>query len=116
MLTPYGFEELGNKANGIYFMGLKTFKDSLMFTESLVDMRLNGIEPKGLEVYSYGAVKLWSELVDSVNGFNYDKLAKISNSDELKEKWSEFMMHSGSIKSSRYIIEMFVDGVFKQVY
>ena len=116
MLTPYGFETLSNKANGIYFLGLKSFKDSLMFTESLVEMRLSGIEPKGFEVYSYGAVKLWSDLVENVDGFDYDELAKVSNSDELKEKWSEFMMHSGSIQSSRYVIELFVDGVFKQVY
>ena len=116
MLASYGLETLGDKANGIYLLGLKSFKDSLMFTESLVNMRLNGIEPKGFEVYGYGAVKLWSELVQSVKGFNYDKLTEVSNSEELKEKWSEFMMHSGSIKSSRYVIEMFVNGVFKQVY
>ena len=116
MPDPMIFDTLKQKSNGIYVMALKGFKDSIMFTENLVDLRLRGIEPKGLEVYSYAAVKLWGDLVESNQSFDYKKLLSSSNSDALKEKWSEFMMHSGSIKSSKYIIEMYNNNSFKQVY
>ena len=116
MPSPSIYNDLKEKANGIYVMGLKGFKDSIMFTESLVNLRLHGIEPKGLEVYSYAAVKLWGDLVENNQSFDYQKLLKSSNSEELQEKWQEFMMHSGSIKSSKYIIEMYNNNSFKQVY
>ncbi len=116
MPYPSLYEDLHPFSNGIYTLSLKTFKDSLMFTENLVNMRLQGIEPKGLEVYSYAAIKLWSDLVKENNSFDYNKLLKASNSESLKEKWQEFMMHSGSLTSNKYIIEMYKDGSFKQVY
>lgn len=56
------------------------------------------------------------DLVRQVNGFAYEKLAKAANSAALREKWSEFLMHSGSIESSKYIIEMYQNGEFRQVY
>ncbi len=116
MLSPSFYSEYKNNKNVIYLLALKTFKDTLMFTENLVDLRLQGIEPKGLEVYSYASIKLWSDIVKNTKNFNYDELSKIANSEELKEKWQDFMMHSGSLKSSKYIIEMYNNGEFKQVY
>ncbi len=116
LVSPQALEKLNNKADGLYAMTLPGLKDSLMFTENLVNLRLLGIEPEGLEAYSYVAVKLWGDLAKQVKGFSYDKLSKAANSEEAKEKWSEFLMHSGSIKSSKYIIEMYQNGEFKQVY
>lgn len=115
-MTPEIFSQLGKAAEGIYLIGLPGLKDSLMFTENLVELRLLGVEPQGQEVYGYVAVKLWSDLVKKINGFAYDKLAKEANSQEMQEKWSEFLMHSGSLKSAKYVIEMFKNGEFKQVY
>lgn len=115
-MTPKIFSQLGKAAEGIYLIGLPGLKDSLMFTENLVELRLKGIEPQGQEAYGYVAVKLWSDLVKKVNGFAYDKLAEEANSKEMQEKWSEFLMHSGSLKSAKYVIEMFKNGEFKQVY
>lgn len=109
-------KKLGKAAEGLYVMNLPGLKDSLMFTENLVNLRLLGIEPEGLEVYSYVAVKLWGDLAKQVKGFDYDKLSQAANSEEAREKWSEFLMHSGSIKSAKYIIEMYQNGEFKQVY
>ena len=71
-------------------MTLPGLKDSLMFTENLVNLRLLGIEPEGLEVYSYVAVKLWGDLVRQVNGFAYEKLAKAANSAALRESGANF--------------------------
>lgn len=116
LISPNALKKLGKDAQGLYVMDLPGLKDSLMFTENLVNLRLLGIEPEGLEVYSYVAVKLWGDLAKQVKGFDYDKLSQAANSVEAQEKWSEFLMHSGSIKSSKYIIEMYQKGEFKQVY
>ncbi len=116
LISPNALKKLGKSAEGIYVMDLPGLKDSLMFTENLVNLRLLGIEPEGLEVYSYVAVKLWGDLVKQVKGFDYEKLSQAANSEEAREKWSEFLMHSGSIKSAKYIIEMYQNGEFKQVY
>ena len=34
----------------------------------------------------------------------------------LKEKWGEFLMHSGRHDTAKYIIEMYKNNSFKQVY
>lgn len=115
-LSPESLRRLGKKADGIYVMDLPKLKDSLAFTESLVNLRLQGIEPEGMETYSYVAVKLWGDLVRNINSFAYEKLATAANTGEMKEKWSEFLMHSGSVKSSKYVIELYQKGGFKQVY
>lgn len=116
IVTPENLREMGTKAGGIYVMDLPRLKDSIAFTENLVNLRLLGLEPEGMETYSYVAVKLWGDLVKSVKSFSYDKLATAANSGEMKEKWSEFLMHSGSVKSSKYVIELYQNGGFKQVY
>lgn len=116
LMAPGQLEKLGTAAEGLYMMALPGIKNSLMFTENLVNLRLLGIEPEGLEVYSYVAVKLWGDLAKQVKSFQYDKLAQAANSAELREKWSEFLMHSGSIKSVKYVIEQYQNGGFKQVY
>ncbi len=116
VLSPDILKRLDKSAEGIYAMGLPGLKDSLMFAESLVNLRLLGIEPEGQEAYSYVAVKLWGDLAKQVKSFSYDKLAEAANRGELKEKWSEFLMHSGSVKASQYIIEEYKNGEFKQVY
>lgn len=115
-ISPESLRELGEKVNGIYVMDLPRLKDSLSFTENLVNLRLLGIEPEGMETYSYVAVKLWGDLVKSVKSFSYDKLAAAANSGKMKEKWSEFLMHSGSVKASKYVIELYQKGGFRQVY
>ena len=116
LITEDDLSSLGKKAQGLYVMNLPSLKDSLMFTENLVNLRLLGIEPEGLEVYSYVAIKLWSDLVRQVDGFAYDELSKAANSEDLKEKWNDFLMHSGSINSAKYIIEIYQNKEFKQVY
>lgn len=116
ILSQQDLEDLGKTADGLYLIDLPGLKDSLLFTESLVDLRLLGVEPKGLETYSYVAIKLWGDLAKEVKSFNYQKLINAANSPELKEKWSEFLMHSGSINSAQYIIEQYNNGTFKQVY
>ena len=109
-------DDLGNKANGLYLFDVLGLEDSLLFTDSLVNLRLLGIEPKGLETYSYVAIKLWGDLVNKVKSFDYQKLSRAANSEELKEKWGEFLIHSGSQHQAKYVIEEYRGGDFKQVY
>lgn len=120
MLPVKKLKELGAVAHGIYLLDLPGLKDSLMFTESLVNLRLLGIEPEGLETYSYVAVKLWGELARMAKSFDYAKLAKMASSPALKEKWGDFLMHSGRHDSAKYIIEEWHSngegGALKQVY
>lgn len=116
ILSPKALKLLDKTADGMYVLGLPGLKDSLMFAENLVNLRLLGIEPEGQEAYSYVAVKLWGDLAKQVKSFSYNKLAEAVNKGELKEKWSEFLMHSGSVKASQYIIEEYRQGGLKQVY
>ena len=109
-------DDLGKRANGLYAMELTDIKDSLLFTETLVNLRLNGSDPEGLEAYCYAAIKMWSELVKQTHTFDYTILTKKVSKPPLQEKWQEFLMHSGKINSAKYTIEMYKEGDFKQVY
>lgn len=115
-LSVKKLKNMGSLADGLYLLDLPGLKDSLVFTESLVNLRLLGVEPEGIETYSYVAVKLWGELAKKVKSFDYQKLVKASNSAEMQEKWSDFLMHSGRIGTTKYIIEEYKDSSFKQVY
>ena len=116
MISEDLLEDMEEQAEGLYVLSLPGLKDSLMFTDSLVDLRLQGIEPEGLETYSYVAIKLWGDLAKQVKSFDYDKLSKAANSPDMRAKWSDFLMHSGSKSSAKYVIEMYANGSFKQVY
>lgn len=116
MLPKNMEKEFKSRAEGIYAIDLPRFNDSVQLVENLVNLRLLGIEPEGMTAYSYAAVKLWGDLAREVKGFNYDKLAKAANSEALREKWGDFLLHSGSIGAVKYVIEMYKDGGFKQVY
>ena len=115
-LSPNIKDDFSQIPNNLYTFDLPSLKDSLSFTENLVNLRLSGYEPKGLEAYSYVAIKLWSDLVKSTNSFDYNKLTKSTNNEAFKETWGDFLMHSGSIKSSQYIIEQYKEDEFIQVY
>lgn len=116
MISDDTLDGLGKYAESLYVLDLPGLKDSLMFTESLVNLRLLGIEPEGLETYSYVAVKLWGDLVNQVKSFDYNKLSRAANTAELREKWGDFLMHSGRHNDAKYIIEVYKDNSFKQVY
>ena len=72
-------EILGSAANNNYYLGLKSFKDSPYFTETLVRLRLQGKEPVGLGVYGFAALNLWADMVKKSTSFEYSKLLKVKN-------------------------------------
>ena len=115
-LTPELINNLSSNANGLYALDIADIKDDLGFTETLVNLRLSGASPEGLEAYGYTALKLWSELVKQTKKFDYSALINKVKTPEQQEKWQNFLMHSGKADDVKYTIEMYKDGDFKQVY
>lgn len=72
-------EILGSAVDGNYYLGLKSFKDSPYFTETLVRLRLQGKEPVGLGVYGFAGLNLWADMVKKSGSFEYAKLLKVKN-------------------------------------
>lgn len=111
------FEELGRLADETYFLSLPTLKDSPDFTETLVKLRLLGLEPKGLSVYSYSAVKLWEDIVQKSNSFSYSKMAEILPSNSWETPWGSVSFHDGNPeKTVNYAIYKYNQGEYTQVY
>ncbi len=111
------FEELGKLAHGTYFMSLPTLKDSPDFTETLVRLRLLGVEPRGLSVYSYSAVKLWQDIVNRANSFVYANMAEALPGNRFETAWGEVSFKSGNPENTvNYAIYKYEDGEYAQVY
>jgi branched-chain amino acid transport system substrate-binding protein len=89
-------EALGKIAEDSYMIALPSLTDNPSFTEELVKLRLLGIEPEGLSVYSYTAVKLWGDLVAKAKSFDYDKLAKELETSKFETTWGEVMFNNGA--------------------
>ena len=85
--------------------------------ETLVKLRLLGVEPEGLSVYGYSAVKLWEELVEKADSFSYNKLASVLNSQSVDTGWGETMFNNGNPQNSiNYGIYQLQSGEYTQVY
>ncbi len=113
--TTYN-EVLGKKANGTYMFSLPTLKDNPEFTETLVKLRLLGIEPKGLSVYGYSAIRLWEELVKATGSFDYQKLSSTTNSQKIDIGWGETGFANGIPDHTvGYRLYRFLDGEYAQV-
>ena len=109
--------ELGDLAEGSYFMALPSLKDNPAFTETLVRLRLLGVEPEGLSVYGYSAVRLWKELVMRSKSFSYDKLADTLKDSVFPAAWGTVSYKNGNPeKSLPYGIYRLSGGEYTQVY
>lgn len=111
------FEELGHMGNGTYFLSLPTLKDNPEFTETLVKLRLLGIEPEGLSTYSYSAVQLWKDLVIKSNSFAYEKQIKSLPNNHFETSWGNVSFKNGNPeKAINYAIYQLYNGEYTQVY
>lgn len=109
--------EMGHLAEGSYMMALPSLKDNPEFTETLVKLRLLGVEPEGLSVYSYSAVKLWEDLVDKSNSLAYQKLAEALTGNTFETAWGPISFNLGNPeKTISYGIYQLRDGEYTQVY
>lgn len=108
---------LGDLAEGAYVVALPSLKDDPAFTETLVRLRLLGVEPEGLAVYGYSAVKLWESLVEKADSFAYEKLADAVNKNKIDTAWGEMMFNNGNPDNSvRYSVYQIQNGEYTQVY
>ena len=108
---------LGDLAEGAYVIALPSLKDDPAFTAPLVRLRLLGVEPEGLAVYGYSAVKLWEALVNKTDSFAYEKLAAAVNKKKVDTTWGEMMFNNGNPDNSvHYSVYRIQNGEYAQVY
>ena len=108
---------MGDLVNKCYFISLPTLKDSPEFTETLVKLRLHGIEPEGMAVYGYSAVRLWADLVHYAHSFEYSKLSRALRTYQIKTGWGKLMYINGAPSQSlKYSIFYRHGDEYTQVY
>ncbi len=108
---------MGSLAENTYLIALPSLKNSPDFAETMVQLRLQGVELEGLALYGYSAVKLWEEIVNKADSFNYDKLAKALEEDKIETGWGKVMFINGNPQNStHYGIYKFSNGEYTQVY
>jgi len=102
----------------IYFISLPSLKDNPNFAENLVRMRLLGVEPEGLMVYSYLATRLWQGMVEKAGSFDYDKVAKaVNGGTAIATGWGNVTYTKGRPnKSINYRIYRQKNGDYAQVH
>ena len=104
-------------AEGTYFMELRGKDDNPEFAETLVKLRLSGLDTEGLSLYGYTAVNLWKELVNKAKSFEYDKLSAALNNQTIKTEFGNKMFHNGAPKiSESYAVYKYENETFNKVY
>ena len=104
-------------ADGTYFMELRGKDDNPEFAETLVKLRLSGLDTEGLSLYGYSAVKLWQELVNTAKSFDYNKLSAALNNKTIKTEFGDKMFHNGTPKvSESYAVYKYENETFNKVY
>ncbi len=115
--TKEYFKYLGDDAEGTYFMSLSGQTDDPEFAETMVALRLSGLETEGLSLFGYTAVKIWEFLARQAGTFNYAKVAKKINGNKIRTPLGRFIFNTGAPKNNeKYTIYLYQDSVFHRVY
>lgn len=97
----------------IYFMALPEFENTPEMAKNIVELRLQGIEFHGLNIYGYTAVKMWAEMVQKNKTYDYAKLSANIKKNGLKTSWGETFFDNGNIKTPiKYVFYQYQDGDF----
>ena len=108
---------LGDDANGTYFMSLSGQNDDPEFAETMVSLRLSGLETEGLALYGYTAVKIWENLAQQTGTFDYAKIIKKMKGNKIHTPLGRFIFNAGTPKSNeKYTIYLYNQGTFQRVY
>lgn len=109
------FEYAGDSLDKVYFVALPSFEDDPAFAEALVKLRLRGIEPEGLNVYGYAAVKMWVELAEKAGTTEYDALAAQVRKGDFQTSWGKAFFNNGNVKEPvRYKFYQYKNGEYIQ--
>lgn len=92
------FEYADEYLDKVYFVALPSFEENPGFAETLVKLRLRGIELEGLNVYGYAAVKMWAELAEEAATLEYDALSAEIRNGDFKTSWGKTFYNNGNVK------------------
>lgn len=93
------FENASAYLDNVYFMALPSFENKPEFTEHMVNLRLQGIEFDGLNIYGYAAVKMWNDLVQNTGTLSYDRLVTSVQNKKINNIWTESFFNNTSSKN-----------------
>ena len=110
------FENAEGYLDNVYFMALPSLEDNINLTEDLVNLRLQGIEFSGLNIYGYIAVRLWTDLVQKVKSFSYDKIISDIQSKKVTNVWQNIFYNNANMKNPlHYKFYKYINGEFTLV-
>ena len=113
LATSDFFLNAENHLENTYFMALPEFETNPELAQNMVNLRLKGIEFKGLNIYGYTAVQLWAEMVKKNKTFDYDKLSSYIKKHGLKTSWGETFYNNGNTsKPLKYLFYKFQNNEF----
>ena len=93
------FENAKGYLDNVYFMSLPSFENNPDFTESMVKLRLKGIQFEGLNIYGYAAIKAWAFLVRQTGSFSYDKLSEQIKNKDSNNMWNNVFFDNATVKN-----------------
>lgn len=93
-----------------FFLGLRNIKNDPYFTETLVDLRLKGVEPVGLGVYSFASLRAWANVVNKAKTLDANIIRNIILGS------SDIVPWKGDNNSQLYGIYEVNDEEYTQVY
>jgi hypothetical protein len=97
----------------LYFMAMPSLESNPDYTEMMVHLRLKGIEPNGLNLYGYVAVKTWAALVRKTKSVKYDALVRTARNSLSGSLWSN--AGTKNSKALRYTFYRYQNGEFVPV-
>lgn len=113
LATSDFFLNAENYLDTTYFMALPELENNPELAPNVVNLRLSGVEFKGLNIYGYTAVQLWAEAVKQSKTFEYDKLSSYIKKHGLKTSWGETFYNNGNAsKPLKYYFYKFQNGEF----
>ena len=115
-VMPYFANILGDLMEGTYFLELPSLKDNPDFAETLVNLRLSGVELQGLSVYGYSAVRLWAKAAEGAKSFDSRKIAGFLKTAPTQSDWSYQIFFNTKNTPVHYDIVQYKDGEYTQVY
>ena len=97
--TDTFFKNADGYLDNVYFMALPSLEDNINLTEDLVNLRLHGIEFKGLNIYGYAAIRLLIDLVKKNDTFSYDKIISDIQNKKVTNVWQNIFFNNADMKN-----------------